>query len=117
MKIQTTKIALFVVLSLALLLNFARLAEWKTRYNEAMQRDSLMEQEIEYAVQKAVFQTRREVRDSLLRVFHQRKPVVEVVTEIDIKYEKSIDSIIGLPVDDRIRFIAGYLDTYGTPVK
>lgn len=114
---KPTKIALFVLLTLALLLNFARLAEWKTRYNEVQQQNELMQSELDFAIEKAVFRAKREVRDSLVMKYASQEPLTDVVTEIEIKYEKSIDSIIGLPIDDRIRFIAGYLDSYGTPVK
>lgn len=69
--------------------------------------------DLEHEISKALLHQRTKITDSLIQVYESRPPVIVEIEKIKIKYEKVTDSIIGLPIDDRIRFVSGYLDTYG----
>jgi len=69
--------------------------------------------DLQHEINKAMLQQRVKITDSLISVYESKPPVIVEIETIKEKYEKITDSIIGLPIDDRIRFISNYLDAYG----
>ena len=65
---------------------------------------------IDITVDKAINDAKKEVTDSLLNEFNQRKPIKETKIKIQYKYEKIIDTIYLMPSSEQLDYVTNELN-------